>query len=73
MISGDFKYIIKTDDKFIYSMIIDIDACHEESRRLIDIVSENIRELEEFALSESIVTKVLNIDPSGYSIRRGFI
>ena len=72
MISGDFKYIIKTDDKFIYSMIIDVEACHEESRRLIDIVSESVRDLVEFGYLESIVTKVLNIDPSDYSIRRGF-
>ena len=72
MISGDFKYIIKTDDQFIYSMIIDIEACHEESRRLIDIVSENIRELVEFGYIESVVTQVLNIDPSDYSINTGF-
>ncbi len=72
MISGDFKYIIKTDDQYIYSMIIDVEACHEESRRLIDIANESIRELEEFGLLESIVTQVLNIDPSEYAIRRGF-
>ncbi len=73
VISGDYKYIIKTDTKFIYSMIIDIDACQEEARRLIDVISDYISNLNEFGMIESVVTQFLNIDPSEYSFKRGFL
>ncbi|MCG3215315.1 MAG: GTP-binding protein [Candidatus Heimdallarchaeota archaeon] len=73
VISGDYKYIIKTDSKFIYSMIIDIDACQEEARRLIDVICDYISNLNEFGMIESVVTQFLNIDPSEYSFKRGFL
>ncbi|MEE9410435.1 MAG: ADP-ribosylation factor-like protein [Candidatus Heimdallarchaeota archaeon] len=73
VISGDYKYIIKTDTKFIYSMIIDIDACQEEARRLIDVICDYISNLNEFGMIESVVTQFLNIDPSEYSFKRGFL
>ena len=72
MQSGDYKYIVKTDDKYIYSLIIKIEECQEEARRLIDIVSEQVYDLENFAILEGIITQLLNIDPSNYVLRKGF-
>ncbi len=73
MQSGDYKYIVKTDDKFIYSLIIKMDECQEEARRLIEIVSENVYNMENFGILEGIITQLLNIDPSEYVLRKGFI
>lgn len=72
MQSGGYKYIVKTDDKFIYSLIIKIDECQEEARRMINIVSENVYDLENFAMLEGIIAQLLNIDPSDYVLRKGF-
>ncbi|TFG09802.1 GTP-binding protein [Candidatus Heimdallarchaeota archaeon] len=72
MQSGDYKYIVKTDDKFIYSLIIKSNECQEEARRIIEIVSEQVYDLENFAVLEGIITQLLNIDPSLYVLRKGF-
>jgi len=72
MQSGNHKYIVKTDDKFIYSLIIKTDECQEEARRLINIVSENVYDLENFGMIEGIIAQLLNIDPSEYVLRKGF-
>lgn len=72
MQSGDYKYIVKTDDKYIYSLIINSNECQEEARRMINIVSEQIYDLENFAAIEGIISQLLNIDPSEYVLRKGF-
>ncbi len=70
--AGNYKYIIKTDDEYIYSMIISNKQCQEEARRQIDIISEYVKGMKEFGILEGIVTHSLGIDPSDYELRRGF-
>ncbi len=72
MQSGNYKYVVKTDDNYIYSLIIPIGECQEEARRLIDIVSEQIYDLDSFCMLESIIAQLLNIAPSDYVWRKGF-
>jgi len=72
MQSGEYKYIVKTDDKFIYSLIIKANECQEEARRMIEIVSEQVYDLDNFAILEGMITQLLNIDPSLYVLRKGF-
>jgi len=70
--SGDFKYVIRSDNKYIYSLIIQDSDSQEEARRLIDLISEQVEEMEDFSILEGIVTQILNIDPSYYILRKGF-
>ncbi len=72
MVSGDYKYIIKTDDQYIYSMIIAKDESQHEARREIDALNELVQPMEDFTMLESIVVQVLNIDLSEYVIQKGF-
>jgi len=72
MSAGEYKYIIKTDDEYIYSMIISKNQCQEEARRQIDVISEYVKGTKEFGILEGIVTHSLGIDPSDYELRRGF-
>jgi small GTP-binding protein len=72
MQSGEYKYIVKTDDKYIYSLIIKKDECQEEARRMVNIVSEQVYDLNNFAILEGIITQLLAIDPSNYVLRKGF-
>jgi small GTP-binding protein len=72
MVSGEYKYIVKTDDKYIYSMIIAKEECQEEARRQIDILSEVIAGMKEFGILEGIVFQILGVDPSDYVMERGF-
>lgn len=72
MVSGDYKYIVKTDDKYIYSMIIAKEECQEEARRQIDILSEVIAGMKDFGILEGIVFQILGVDPSEYVMERGF-
>ena len=72
IVSGEYKYIIKTDEKYIYSMIISKDECQEEARRQIDIVGEVIEGMEEFGILEGVTIQALGIDPSEYIFNRGF-
>ena len=72
MVSGDYKYIVKTDKRYIYSMIIAKNQCHEEARRQIDILSEVIAGMKDFGILEGIVFQILGIDPSEYIMERGY-
>ena len=54
------------------SLIINADECQEEARRIIDIVSEQIYEMENFSILEGIIAPLLNIDPSDYVLRKGY-
>jgi hypothetical protein len=72
IVSGEYKYIIKTDEKYIYSMIIAKEECQEEARRQIDLVAEVIDGMEEFGILESVTIQALGIDPSEYVLERGF-
>ncbi|MCG3258861.1 MAG: GTP-binding protein [Candidatus Heimdallarchaeota archaeon] len=70
--SGDYKYIIKTENEYIYSLIIHDTDSQEEARRLLDLISEQVQDMSDFGILESIVTKILKIDPSEYIMRKGF-
>jgi small GTP-binding protein len=70
--SGEHKYIIKSDHKYIYSLIIKDTDSQEEARRLINLISDEVEDMEDFSILESIVTQILNIDPSEYVLRKGF-
>ncbi|MBY9001245.1 MAG: GTP-binding protein [Candidatus Heimdallarchaeota archaeon] len=72
MVSGDFKYIIKTDDQYIYSMIISKDESQLEARREIEVLNELVKPMKDYSLLESIVVQALNIDLSEYVMRKGF-
>lgn len=72
MVSGDFKYIIKTDEKYIYSMIIAKDESQQEARRQIEVLNEFVKPMEDFSVLESIVVQTLNIDLTEYVIQKGF-
>ena len=72
MVSGEFKYIIKTDEQYIYSMIINKDESQQESRRQIDLLSDLVKQMEDFGILESIVVQALNINLSDYILRKGF-
>jgi len=72
MVSGDFKYIIKTDEKYIYSMIIAKDESQQEARRQIELLNEFVKPMEDFSVLESIVVQTLNIDLTEYVIQKGF-
>lgn len=72
MQSGKYKYIVKTDDKYIYSLIIKENECQEEARRMINIVSEQVYDLTNFSMLEGIISQLLAIDPSQYVLRKGF-
>ncbi len=71
--SGDYKYIIKTENKYIYSLIIHDNDSQEEARRLLDLISEQVQDMSDFAILESIVAQILKIDPSEYVMKKGFI
>ncbi|MHA1398278.1 MAG: ADP-ribosylation factor family protein, partial [Candidatus Heimdallarchaeaceae archaeon] len=45
MISGGYKYIIKTDSKFIYSLIIPKEESQEEARRILEQISYVVSDL----------------------------
>ena len=70
--AGDYKYVIKTDEEYIYSMIISKNQCQEEARRQIDVISEYVKGTKEFGILEGIVTHTLGINVSEYELRRGF-
>ena len=70
--SGEYKYVIRSDNKYIYSLIIENDDSQEEARRVIDLISEQVEEMDNFSMLEGIVTQILNIDPSDYVFRKGF-
>ncbi len=70
--SGDYKYVIRSDNKYIYSLIIQDSDSQEEARRLIDLISEQVEDIEHFGMLEGIVAQILNIDPSKYVMRKGF-
>jgi len=70
--SGGYKYIIKTENEYIYSLIIRDTDSQEEARRLLDLISEQVQDMSDFAILESIVTQILKIDPSEYVMRKGF-
>ncbi|MHA1225030.1 MAG: ADP-ribosylation factor-like protein [Candidatus Heimdallarchaeaceae archaeon] len=71
MISGGYKYIIKTDSKFIYSLIIPKEESQEEARRILEQISYVVSDLKELELVESIIFQILNVDPSDFILNHG--
>ena len=72
IIVGDYKYVIKSDGKYIGAVIIPTNQSQEEARRLIGILLESInQESIEIKKLEKLVMETFKLDKSQFKIKYG--
>jgi len=71
-VSGAYKYVITSNEKYIFSLIIPNNEQHEEARRILDLIQDYILDMKDLTDLEDIIFETLKIYPSNYDIKKVF-
>ncbi len=71
-VSGAYKYVLTSNEEYIFSLIIPNNEQHEEARRILDLIQDYIRNVKNSTDLEGFLFDILKIDPSNYKITSAF-
>ncbi|MHA1400959.1 MAG: ADP-ribosylation factor-like protein [Candidatus Heimdallarchaeaceae archaeon] len=73
LMTNQYKYVIFSTDKYIYSIMINADESHEEARRVIEIINEFVKGNDtDYPSIENFIIEAFKVDTTHYIIERTY-